>query len=691
MVERTDHTGPEFLTIREAAEYVGTSMQTLRRWDASGKLTAVRHPSNRYRFYKRADLEPFRLDYQHAEAAEPASMDLFTGVRARIVGNARLREPQIEAYSHVREHFRTKTTPVIVQLPVGCGKTGEISILPFGISAGRVLVITPNLTIRAELEANLDIRSPKCFWRKTKVLSDFSEGPFCAVLDGKDANIHDCVESHFVLANIQQLASSADRWLPQFPQNFFEMIIVDEGHHNVAESWRKVFDRFPTAKVISLTATPFRSDGRPLQGELVYKYPYTAAMMHGYIKQIHSENVAPSEIYFTYANDERRHTLEEVYELREEAWFRRGVALSTECNDHIVEASIARCLALREASSIKHQIIAATCSIDHARAVRALYEQKGMEAREIYSDMPPEKRDRVLDELKSGRIDCVVQVQMLGEGFDHPPLSIAAVFRPYRSLSAYVQFVGRIMRVNHQDNPEHPDNHGWVVSHVGLNTDAHWSDFQEFDLDDQRLFHDWLSKMSTLESGLHDSSEGEPRRFDQGMRVDDEIISHFIQRSFLDPDDDRVIELILNQKVPGTPLTLRELIDADQLRERIRAQQSRMRRDPQTIPVPPQARRQSIRKRLNDRSRSVAARILTELELSPAGREVSRALGGRPAANRQALYVEMHRAVNRRLGIKAGRRGELNARQCEEAYGQLDDIGDEVRNLIQARRSGEKF
>lgn len=683
MPTEADRPGPDFLTIREAAEYVGTSPQTLRRWDAAGKLKPVRHPGNRYRFYSRADLEPFRLEYQHAQASEPAAMDLFTGARGRILNNDRLREPQKEAYRHVRDFFRKQGGHAVVQLPVGCGKTGEISILPFGIASGRVLVIAPNLTIREELEANLDIRSPKCFWSKTRVLSDFSEGPFCAVLDGKDANIHDCIESHFVLANIQQLASSADRWLPQFPPSFFDMIIVDEGHHNVAESWRKVFDRFSGAKVVSLTATPFRSDGQELEGELIYRYPYAAAMLEGYIKQIHSENVAPSEIYFTYAGDDRRHSLEEVYELREEAWFRRGVALSAECNRHIVEASVARCLALREASTLKHQIIAATCSVDHARAVRALYEECGMEAREIHSDMLPEKRERVLADLKSGRLDCIVQVQMLGEGFDHPPLSVAAVFRPYRSLSAYVQFVGRIMRVNHQDDPEHVDNHGWVVSHVGLNTDAHWNDFQEFDLEDQQVFRDWLTKIGGVaEPGDAGEGEGKPRRFDLGMRVDDEIISHFIQQSFLDPDDDRVIEMILNQKVPGTPLKLRDVIDAEQLREKIRAQQREMHREPQTIPVPPQARRRSARARLNERSRSVAARVLSDLGLSPAGREISRALGQRPCGNRQMLYSQIHNAVNERLGIASGRRGQLTAQQCEEAFDKLDELGDEVRDAI---------
>lgn len=67
---------------------------------------------------------------------------------------------------------------------------------------------------------------------------------------------------------------------------------------------------------------------------------------------------------------------------------------------------------------------------------------------------------------------------MLGEGFDHPPLSVAAIFRPYRSLSPYIQFVGRVMRVNVPKAPGHPDNEGIVVSHVGMSIDRHWQDFR---------------------------------------------------------------------------------------------------------------------------------------------------------------------------------------------------------------------
>ena len=185
---------------------------------------------------------------------------------------------------------------------------------------------------------------------------------------------------------------------------------------------------------------------------------------HGvYIKKITSRNVAPAEIYFTYRDESRRHTLADVMSLREEAWFRRGVALSEECNRHIAQSSIQRCRALREETGTKHQIIAAACSVDHARQVRAIYEECGLLSREIYSEMDDEEKEQIIGELRSGLLDCIVQVQMLGEGFDHPRLSVAAIFRPFRSLAPFVQFVGRIMRVIHENDPDHPANHGFIV------------------------------------------------------------------------------------------------------------------------------------------------------------------------------------------------------------------------------------
>lgn len=680
MVDISDST--EYLTILQAAKFLGVSPKTLRRWDAEGKLSSIRHPGNGYRYYKRSDLEPLSLGYSRAEKLNPG--EFFQVTDASITNNVRLREPQREAYSAIKQHFRSSADPAIIQIPVGCGKTGVIAILPFGISTGRVLIIAPNKTIRTGISEALDIGNPKFFLGKTKVLPSFMGGPFAAVLDGPQANIHDCTESHYVVTNIQQLASSADRWLPQFPPNFFDMIIVDEGHHNVADSWKKVFDRFPEAKVVSLTATPFRGDGQPLTGEVVYRYSYARAMMEGYIKQIHSLNVSPDEIYFTYRGDEKRHSLEEVMELREQAWFRKGVALSPECNAHIVDASIQRLQDLRVTTGKQHQIIASACSVDHARQIRALYEQRGLKAKEIFSEMEADKQDRALAALASGSIDCIVQVQMLGEGFDHPPLSVAAIFRPYRSLSPYVQFVGRIMRTMSDRDAADPANHGFVISHVGLNNDPNWDDFREFDLEDQEIFRLWLESNPQEDFPMFGNGPRNGRRFDTNMLVHTELLGDFLRQSFLDPNDERVIDRILETKIPGVGLPLSTLMSREQVKEMLsKAQQNLMDGNPESIPVSPQKRRQTARKRLEERTKSVALRILNDLALPVQGWHIGKTFfEARAQNNLIGTICLMHRDVNRFLGIDSKQRDKMSADQAERALDALDDIGDSLRDSI---------
>lgn len=672
------------MSVKDAADYLGVSVQTLRRWDAAGKLKPTRHPASNYRYYRLSDLEPFRTAPPVGPEVNAEIGRLFLTAPANIESNEGLREPQKQAHLHTRRHFATSNDAAILQIPVGCGKTGIMATLPFGVAAGRVLLVTPNLTILKGVAAALDITNPACFWRARKVLKSFSKGPFRAVLNGRNANIHDCANSHFVLTNIQQLASSADRWLPQFPDDFFDMILVDEGHHNTADSWRKVFARFPNAKVVSLTATPFRTDGEPLVGKTIYRYTYASAMVNGYIKRLHALNVAPQQIEFTYRNDTRRHTLEEVLALRDEAWFRRGVALAPECNKHIVEASIRRCMMMREQTGFAHQVIASACTVDHAKQVRALYEQLGFRAAEIHSDMPEEDREVVLNALREHRIDCVVQVQMLGEGFDHPNLSVAAVFRPYRSLSAYIQFIGRIMRVNFENDPQNVDNEGFIISHVGLNNDARWNDFRELELADQQTFHELLTQMAPEPETRSGAGGGTPRRFDTGMQHVDEVISHFITQSFLDPNDDRVLETILNQPIPGTPLTVRDITDPTTLRAQILRNQERLRaQQPEEMVVQPQDERVSVQKRLNERTRSVANRLLSDLGLSRQGRDIGKHFPSvRNKANLEALIVLMHTSVNDAIGIGEGQRKSVAPDKLKDVYGQLDSIGDRLVQRI---------
>jgi superfamily II DNA or RNA helicase len=608
--------------------------------------------------------------------------EFFASAAASVTDNELLREPQRAGYEAIRDALAEGKNHVLAQIPVGCGKSGLIAVLPFGVANGRVLVIAPNLQIKDQLTADLDVTNPDGFYHRTGVLADVTDGPWRAEL-AADANVSDCEDAHIVVTNIHQLAERVDRWADAFDSDFFDLIVVDEAHHNAAPSWQRVFEMFPDARIVSLTATPFRADGQDVEGEVVYTYTFREAMKAGYIKDIRSESVAPQELYFTYHGEQRHHTLDEVLELRDEDWFSKGVALAEECNVSIVDASILWLQDLRS-SGMPHQIIAVACSIDHARQIRGLYQERGLEADVIHSNMDVADKDDVMRRLKAGVLDVIVQVQMLGEGFDHPPLSIAAVFRPFRSLSPYIQFVGRVMRVNVQNAPSHVDNRGIVVSHVGLNIERHWRDFKHLDTEDQQLVASW--------TGSGDSGDGPPTWSEQG-RLDvqrEVLLDRFISDSFLEDDDDidSVIDnMIAVMREQGVDLDLLGLSRGD-LRERFANSKPPSGPDgPRKLPVQPQERRKVLRQRLVERVRSEAGRVCSECQQPATGVKIA-LLGGTGAQNNlAAVIVRLNRAVNTFLEIGNDERGELSIEQCEQALDNLADLANAVRDDLRSELS----
>ncbi len=664
-----------WLGIEQAAEYIGISQSKLYSLAQSGHIPA--HKTGKKWRFNQDELDVW-ID------ATKSIEEFFLDVDFDIARNSYLRDPQVEGYNAAASFFEKGGKKAIIQLPVGCGKTGLISILPFGVAGGRVLVIAPNLTIRAELAKALDVTNKRyCFWRKCHVLtpSTMSAGPYLAVLDGQDANISDCEKSHIVLTNIQQLASSADRWLPAFADNFFDMILVDEGHHSAAPSWEKVFTRFPEAKVVNLTATPFRSDNKDINGDLIYRYSFKRAMIRGYIKKLQATYIAPDEIYFTYQGDEHHHILEEVLELKEEEWFSRGVALAPECNAHIVDASLEKLDKLR-GSGTHHQLIAVAMSVRHAKAIRSLYSERGYEAAEIHSKMPSEDQVKVMQKLRSGILDCVIQVQMLGEGFDHPHLSVAAIFRPFRTLSPYVQFVGRIMRVIVQNEPRHPDNYGYVVTHIGLNLDQQLADFRDMEKEDEAYFRALIvGEEPEPPRQVHD---GDARmRLHPDMIVNNELVSEFFEEQFLDTDD----EVLLNElKAQAEALGF----DPEQIIEAVKRKKKGDRRIVEassSYPIVPQRQRREARKRLQEEVKHTAKLLLNRLGLDISGMDISfKLVPGQVAGNNFTAAVQMiNRYINKRLNIKPGERSKLTTEEFLRAQRELEDILNVLTRFLKAK------
>jgi DNA repair protein RadD len=675
MAEITDmETTSEWLSLEETAGYLRMGKTALYALARDGRIPARK-------IGKKWTFEKVGVD-AWVRANQPLE-SFFLNLDFNIEANDALRDPQRDGYLRTYEFFRAGKNNAILQLPVGCGKTGLASLLPLGLAEGRVIVIAPNLTIKTGLYDAMDITNrQKCFWRKAGVLSQdqMVAGPLACTLDS--GNISVATKSHIVITNIQQLATSVDKWLTQFPDDFFDMIIVDEAHHSAAASWQKVIDRFPNAKVIHMTATPFRSDRQEIDGELVFRYPFRNATLKGYIKRLKASYVAPAEIELGFSDERgRTYTLQDVLKMKEEDWFSRGVALARLCNQHIVDSSLEKLEELR-LSGTRHQLIAVACSINHAREIRSLYQERGFTADVIHSKQTDDEQAAILTALRNGTLDCIIQVQMLGEGFDHPKLSVAAIFRPFRTLAPYIQFVGRIMRVVVQNDPTHPDNVGHIVTHLGMNLDERLKEFKQFENDDQAF---WDKVISGDEPEVPAAVRDGTARLMAGERVvvHGEIVESLWEEDFATIEDQQIVEDFRERlKLFGLdPTHAEEMVK--------KAQQSPLRKRAPSEPflVQPQREWQEAKKRLYEQAQRLAKLLLNHVELSMTGTELTykyKSLKITGKNNYVSALMMVNAEINKRLGKE---RTQASTEEFKKILDNLDDLLQTLARRVRKAKS----
>lgn len=607
--------------------------------------------------------------------------NFFSTQAVQISGNPSLRTPQQEGHHAIHAHFVGSREPGYVQLPVGCGKTGLMGLTPFGLTQGRVLIVAPNLIIRGTILRELNVSDPNCFYAKRGVFTP-SVGPFISELK-TGANMHDCDEAHIVVANIQQFAGANNKWYEKFPPDYFKMILIDEGHHNVAETWRRLTEYFSEAIVVSFTATPMRSDGQLVEGKRIYAFSYLRSMMSGFISPIDAVYVRPSEVTFTAQGVTRTLSLEEVLTMREHDWFSKGIALSETSNRHIVNAAIQQLHEVRKHGTPR-QIIAATCSIRHAEQVASLFREHGLTVEVLHSGLTNERREEIERGLRNGTVDVVAQVQILGEGYDLGTLAVAAVFRPYRSLSPYIQFVGRILRLAIPDAPFSPGNRVYLVSHVGLNDERWWEDFKRFDAGDQLFFSEFLSDGD--DTTIEESGPTPRMTLRPFMRVLNETIEEYVQKGFLTKIDEVLAQELLDAIRakgfdPGefglTPEIMRMRLELAN-KERV---------VPAFNPlVQPQKKREALRLRLVQEARSIADVVINRLELKHAGKNLIGRYPSKGDSNASILIALAAGYQNRKMGIESGERESASAAQYEAAISASADIADALTAEIRNKR-----
>ena len=600
--------------------------------------------------------------------------NLFQTRSPSIVGNNSLRTPQLEAYAKLvefAENTGEQEREVGIVLPVGCGKSGCITIAPFAFRATRTLVVAPGVKIAEQLHDDFDPAQPDMFYIKCGVLSG-QPYPEPTEIRGRSTNRADLEEADVVLTNIQQLQGDDNRWLQNLPDDFFDLILFDEGHHNVAQTWTTLKAKFPAARIVNFSATPLRADGQLMAGRILYSYPVFRAIQEGYVKRLKAVILNPQTLRYVRREDgqEIEVKLEEVRRLGEEdADFRRSIVTSTETLKTIVDASIRELDKLRQAANDSRlKIIASALNYEHCRQIVEAYRARGRRADYVHSREDSAANERVLQRLKNHELDVIVQVRKLGEGFDHPFLAVAAVFSIFANLSPFVQFVGRIMRVIKQNAPGDIVNNGRVVFHAGANIARRWQDFQKYSEADREFF-DQLLPMEGLDFGSANELEVEPapRNFGGGERFDVRSQTDIqLEEISLIEDPEALAALKILQ--PETLATLKILQEKGYTFDQVKQVHDQL----EPVPMTRVRQRQAMRGGLDMRVRTETGRILRERGVNPNGGDLDRQHRGR--TNFVVLKSAIDRQVNAAVGRQSRERDEFTRYELDQIEQDFDGI-----------------
>ncbi|HWL18476.1 MAG TPA: DEAD/DEAH box helicase family protein [Bradyrhizobium sp.] len=333
-------------------------------------------------------------------------------------GHVGFRPAQIAAAQAVAAHFFGSTTPAIVTMPTGAGKTTVLMACAIMLRAQRVLVITPSRLVREQIAENfrvlgdlkkiealpLDYITPRVFSTK-KTISSMQQWESLRDYD-------------VVVATVPSMNANGDK-THEPPGDLFDLVLIDEAHHSPASTWARVLASFSTAKQILFTATPFRRDEKEIKGKFVFSYD---------LRRAHKDRVF-GDISFEPVN---QNGIDNIDVLIAQATERRFF------ND--------------KANGLNHLVMVRVDSISRGKYLVNLYSSNTSLRLEFVSGAHSlTKVTEVIRQLSKGEIDGIICVNMFGEGFNLPALKIAAVHSPHKSLAVTLQFIGRFARTNQPD------------------------------------------------------------------------------------------------------------------------------------------------------------------------------------------------------------------------------------------------
>ena len=333
-----------------------------------------------------------------------------------------LRDYQIDMLSRLSsawEHHRS----VLVQMPTGTGKT--------------VLMAE---AVRRELSGD----SPAALSSAVSAADSAADPASVLVVAhrrelidqiGNTLTAHGIGTDSVTVESIQKLsrASSADRSAGSSPT----LVIVDEAHHALARTYSMLWDLYPSARFLGLTATPCRLSGEPLSelfDVMLQSLSIQEFIDRGWLSDFEYVSAAPDSRMAMQVQSLRKKGADGDYQTKEMA----AVMDVPESIEHLYRTYS------KFAGGRKGIVYA--IDREHARHIADYYCDRGVSACVIDSRTPSMERDVLVAGYRNNTIDVLVNVDIFGEGFDVPEVEFIQLARPTLSLSKYMQQVGRGMR-----------------------------------------------------------------------------------------------------------------------------------------------------------------------------------------------------------------------------------------------------
>lgn len=232
------------------------------------------------------------------------------------------------------------------------------------------------------------------------------------------------IDSLYMIAvgSVQTLARQKRR--EAFPADYFDTIIVDEAHHALSETYQRVLNHWPAARVLGVTATPDRGDKKNLGQyfeDMAFEYALRDAIDDEFLSRISAQTI-PLDIDLTNVR-----TTAGDYNDKD-----LGTALDPyldQIADHMAEVCKDR------KTLVFLPLIATSEKMVAFLRARSLYAQ--------HIDGTSKDRAEILRDFRTGRYPVLCNSMLLTEGYDEPSIDCIVCLRPTKIRSLYAQIVGR--------------------------------------------------------------------------------------------------------------------------------------------------------------------------------------------------------------------------------------------------------